>query len=157
MRHGPSRGQRRRYPFFDQSTPGAADIVNAGVQRRRDRAVAPTFARLRHVRLQQDARLSVGGFANSVLADLCSTLAAATRRAASASKVLRTCDSTSSARITAWTSESPRSSSIVGLWRSDMALPFGVVTKCLAQRAARRVDSRREGVLPVSAGIFTDR
>ncbi len=50
-------GQRRRHPFFDQSTPGVADIVNAGVQRRRDRAVAPTFARLRHVRLQQDARL----------------------------------------------------------------------------------------------------
>src|SRR5271157_1034351 len=50
-------GQRRRDPFFDQSTPGAADIVDAGVQRRRDRAVAPTFARLRHVRLQQDARL----------------------------------------------------------------------------------------------------
>src|SRR5271165_6403440 len=37
-------GQRRRDPFFDQSTPGAADIVDAGVQRRRDRAVAPTFA-----------------------------------------------------------------------------------------------------------------
>src|SRR5271165_1653092 len=50
-------GQRRRDPFFDQSTPGAADIVDAGVQRRRDRAVAPTFARLGHVRLQKDARL----------------------------------------------------------------------------------------------------
>jgi len=55
-------GQRRLDPLFDQSTPGAADIVaadivDAGVQRRRDRAVAPTFARLRHVRLQQDARL----------------------------------------------------------------------------------------------------
>src|SRR5208337_482554 len=33
-----------RVSAFDQSTPGAADIVYAGVQRRRDRAVAPTFA-----------------------------------------------------------------------------------------------------------------
>ncbi len=49
--------QRRLQPFLDESRPETADIVDAGVQRRRDRAVAPTFPRLRHVRLRQDTSL----------------------------------------------------------------------------------------------------
>ena len=60
------------------------------------------------------------------------------RKAASASKVLRACGSTLSARMTAWTHKSPRSSSIVSLWRSDMALPFGVVDKLIRSWAAFR-------------------
>ncbi len=42
---------------LDESRPETADIVDAGVPRRRDRAVAPTFPRLRHVRLRQDTSL----------------------------------------------------------------------------------------------------
>src|SRR5258708_3202985 len=37
--------------------PGPLDIGDAGVQRRGNPAVAPAFARIRHVRLQENARL----------------------------------------------------------------------------------------------------
>ena len=50
-------GQHRLEPFLDQLAPGPLDIGNAGVQRRGNPAVAPAFARIRHVRLQEDARL----------------------------------------------------------------------------------------------------
>src|SRR5439155_2810466 len=44
-------------PLLDQLPPCPRDIGDAGVQRPGDRAVAPAFARIRHVRLQEDARL----------------------------------------------------------------------------------------------------
>ena len=50
-------GQHRLEPFLDQLAPGPLDSGDAGVQRRGDPAVAPTFARIRHVRLQENARL----------------------------------------------------------------------------------------------------
>src|SRR5580693_391573 len=50
-------GQHRLEPFLDQMAPGPLDIGDAGVQRRGNPAVAPTFARIRHVRLQENARL----------------------------------------------------------------------------------------------------
>ncbi len=40
--------QRRLKSLLHQPPPEAADIVDTGVQRPRDRAVAPAFARLRH-------------------------------------------------------------------------------------------------------------
>src|SRR5207237_836803 len=49
--------QHRLEPFLDQLPPGPLHGGDAGVQRRGDPAVAPAFARIRHVRLQQDARL----------------------------------------------------------------------------------------------------
>src|SRR5271166_2559530 len=48
--------QRRLEPLLDQLLTRASDIVDAGVQRSRDGAVAPPFARLRNIGLQQDAR-----------------------------------------------------------------------------------------------------
>src|SRR6516225_1716396 len=48
--------QRRLEPLLDQLLTGASDIVDAGVQRSRDRAVAPPFASVRYVSLQQNAR-----------------------------------------------------------------------------------------------------
>ena len=56
-------GQHRLKPFLDQLAPGPLDSGDAGVQRRGDRAVAPAFACIRHVRLQQDAglRQQLGG------------------------------------------------------------------------------------------------
>ena len=50
-------GEHRLEPFLDQLAPGPLDSGDAGVQRRGDPAVAPAFARIRYVRLQQDARL----------------------------------------------------------------------------------------------------
>src|SRR5580692_10777949 len=50
-------GQHCLEPFLDQLAPGPLDIGDAGVQRRGNPAVAPTFARIRHVRLQENARL----------------------------------------------------------------------------------------------------
>ena len=50
-------GQHGLEPFLDQLAPGPVDRGDAGVQRRGDLAVAPAFARIRDVRLQQDARL----------------------------------------------------------------------------------------------------
>ena len=49
--------QHRLEPFLDQLPPGPLHGGDAGVQRRGDPAVAPAFARIRYVRLQQDARL----------------------------------------------------------------------------------------------------
>src|SRR5947209_6891747 len=65
-------GQHRLEPFLDQLVPGPLDSGDAGVQRRGDPAVAPAFARIRYVRLQQDARLrqQLGGtlaFANQLV------------------------------------------------------------------------------------------
>jgi hypothetical protein len=65
-------GQHRLEPFLDQLAPGPLDSGDAGVQRRGDPAVAPAFARIRYVRLQQDARLrqQLGGtlaFANQLV------------------------------------------------------------------------------------------
>jgi hypothetical protein len=48
--------QRRLESLLDQLLTRASDIVDAGVQRRRDRAVAPAFTRLGNVGLEQDAR-----------------------------------------------------------------------------------------------------
>src|SRR5260370_40239856 len=58
--------------FLDQVEAGAVDSGDAGVQRRGDPAVAPAFARIRYVRLQQVARLrqQLGGtlaFANQLV------------------------------------------------------------------------------------------
>ena len=50
-------GQHRLEPFLDHLAPGPLDSGDAGVQRRGDPAVAPAFARIRYVRLQEDARL----------------------------------------------------------------------------------------------------
>ena len=50
-------GQHRLEPLLDQLAPGPLDIGDAGVQRRGNLAVAPAFARIRHVRLQENARL----------------------------------------------------------------------------------------------------
>ena len=50
-------GQDRLEPFLDQLAPGPLDRGDAGVQRRGDPAVAPAFARIRYVRLQEDPRL----------------------------------------------------------------------------------------------------
>src|SRR5580692_9148383 len=50
-------GQHCLEPFLDQLAPGPLDIGDAGVQRRGNPAVAPAFARIRHVRLQENARL----------------------------------------------------------------------------------------------------
>src|SRR5271165_6161589 len=49
--------QRRLEPFLDEPTPGTTDRVDTRIQCHRDRALAPPFARLRHVRLQEDPRL----------------------------------------------------------------------------------------------------
>src|SRR5947209_6313032 len=59
-------------PFLDQLSPGPLDSGDAGVQCRGDPAVAPAFARIRYVRLQEDARLrqQLGGtlaFANQLV------------------------------------------------------------------------------------------
>jgi hypothetical protein len=50
-------------PLLDQLAPGPLDSGDAGVQRRGNPAVAPAFAELRYVRLQQDAglRQQLGG------------------------------------------------------------------------------------------------
>src|SRR5271166_2891448 len=48
--------QRRLEPLLDQLLTRASDIVDAGVQRSRDGAVAPPFASVRYVSLQQNAR-----------------------------------------------------------------------------------------------------
>src|SRR6185437_15555808 len=48
--------QRRLEPLLNQVLTSAGDSVDARVQRRRDRAVAPSFAGLRHIGLQEDAR-----------------------------------------------------------------------------------------------------
>ena len=50
-------GQHRLEPFLDQLASGPLGSGDAGVERRGDPAVAPGFARIRYVRLQQDARL----------------------------------------------------------------------------------------------------
>ena len=50
-------GQHRLKSLFDQLPPGPLDSGDAGVQRRGNPAVAPAFARIRYVRLQEDARL----------------------------------------------------------------------------------------------------
>ena len=65
-------GQDRLEPFLNQLPPGPLDRGDAGVQRRGDPAVAPAFARIRYVRLQEDARLrqQLGGtlaFANQLV------------------------------------------------------------------------------------------
>ena len=49
------RGQHRLEPFFDQLPTNPGDSHEAGVQRRSDLAVAPSFARLTCIGLQQDA------------------------------------------------------------------------------------------------------
>src|ERR1700689_95365 len=49
--------QRRLEALLAQLSSRAADGVDAGIQRRRDFAVRPTFACVRRVRFQQDARL----------------------------------------------------------------------------------------------------
>src|SRR5450631_1045148 len=49
--------QHRLEPLLDQLAPGPLDSGDAGVQRRANPAVAPAFAELRYVRLQQDAGL----------------------------------------------------------------------------------------------------
>jgi hypothetical protein len=56
-------GQHRLEPFLDQLAPGPLDSGDAGVQRPGDRTVAPAFAGIRYVRLQQDAglRQQLGG------------------------------------------------------------------------------------------------
>src|SRR4249919_777119 len=50
-------------PLLDQLAPRPLDSRDAGVQRRGNPAVAPAFAELRYVRLQQDAglRQQLGG------------------------------------------------------------------------------------------------
>jgi hypothetical protein len=55
--------QHRLEPLLDQLAPGPLDSGDAGVQRRGNPAVAPAFADLRYVRLQQDAglRQQLGG------------------------------------------------------------------------------------------------
>jgi hypothetical protein len=121
-----------------QSAHGSADGAGRG-------RIGPLAAR-------GVARLSIGGLAKGALAGLNSPARlAAMRSAAPASKLLRVCGSTLSARMTAWISESPRSSSMVGLWRCNMTHPFGVAAKRLASRLGRRlcVDFRRERVLPI--------
>ena len=50
-------GQHRLETLLDQLSPCPDNIGDTGVQRRRDPAVAPALARLRHVGLQQDAGL----------------------------------------------------------------------------------------------------
>src|ERR1700726_3290730 len=65
-------GQHRLEPFLDQLAPGPLDSGDAGVQSRGDPAVAPAFARIGYVRLQEDARLrqQLGGtlaFANQLV------------------------------------------------------------------------------------------
>jgi hypothetical protein len=50
-------GQHGLEPLLDELPPGPLDSGDAGVQRRSDPAVAPAFARIRYVRLQEDARL----------------------------------------------------------------------------------------------------
>jgi hypothetical protein len=49
--------QRRFESFLDQLSSRATDSIEAGVQRRRNFAVRPTFARVRRVRFEKDARL----------------------------------------------------------------------------------------------------
>ena len=49
--------QHRLEPFLDQLAPGPLDSGDADVQRRGNPAVAPALARIRHVRLQENARL----------------------------------------------------------------------------------------------------
>src|ERR1700683_4796856 len=55
--------QPRLEPLLDQLAPGPLDSGDAGVQRRGNPAVAPAFAELRYVRLQQDTglRQQLGG------------------------------------------------------------------------------------------------
>src|ERR1700687_1677840 len=55
--------QHRLESLLDELAPGPLDSGNAGVQRRGNPAVAPAFAELRYVRLQQDAglRQQLGG------------------------------------------------------------------------------------------------
>jgi hypothetical protein len=67
------RGRARTLTAINRRlAPGPLDSGDAGVQRRGDPAVAPAFARIRYVRLQQDARLrqQLGGtlaFANQLV------------------------------------------------------------------------------------------
>ena len=49
------RGQHRLEPFFDQLLTNPGDSHQAGVQRRSDPAVAPSFPSLTCIGLQQDA------------------------------------------------------------------------------------------------------
>ena len=50
-------GQDGFEPFLDQLLAGPGNCADAGIQSRGDLAVAPSFASLRGVGLQQDARL----------------------------------------------------------------------------------------------------